>query len=83
MATRMTLARSKIRREHYRVFCPTCGTRQLRDGRMGSRNNTDFCSPTCFTKARKFAVTRSIALSEIEDKTVAIRYGGIAPGAIS
>lgn len=59
-ATRITLKQTKIRRETYRWFCPTCGRRSTRDGRQGARNNPKFCDSVCFSKYRGYASTRRV-----------------------
>lgn len=59
-ATRLTLPQTRIRRETYRHFCPTCGRRTTRDGRIGARNNPKFCDSVCFSKYRTYATARRV-----------------------
>lgn len=62
-ATRLTLPVSKVRRESYRWFCPTCGRRSSRDGRNGARNHLNYCDSVCFSKFRVYAMQRSLFTS--------------------
>lgn len=78
-ATRLTLPQTKIRREVYRFFCPTCGRRSMRDGRIGARNNPKFCDSVCHIKYRGYAQNRRIFESGLS-VTLGTAMGIAPPG---
>jgi len=81
-ATRLTLSNPKVRRETFAEWCPTCGTKNQRDGRLGAFNRTNFCSPPCYSKFRSY--TRAKRLNAAgSGSTAQFIYGSIPPKEIS
>ena len=78
-APRLTLSNTKVRRETFAEWCPTCGTKVQRDGRLGAFNRPGYCNSACYTKFRTFNLARTLnATGNINSKLFNI--GPIPPG---
>lgn len=65
-STRITLASvTNRRRELYTHFCPTCGSTQVRDGRLGNLNRPLFCDQACFGKYRAMTLPNEYLISGV------------------
>lgn len=80
MATRLTLNHTKIRRESFASWCPSCGRKVQRDGRLGAFNRVNHCNSACYDKFRKFNVARVLSATGNRNASI-FNFGPIPPGA--
>ena len=81
-ATRMTLTNARIRRERSMVWCPTCGTKQQRDGRLGALNHPGYCNALCYSSYRRQHITRVLNSSGNRDGSI-FTLASVPPGGVS